>query len=144
MNTSHTIPCLPTISATCSELGTGTHSVMFTLFRPPTTGPATPITAAAVAVAKDPSMLEPTVDDDDDDDTVLGRPKTGDDAGPFITMALPGGEGFDGDEEAVFPLSLTVGLSPFPPAAAAKLAASFTRSSVNCVDADDRETAADS
>lgn len=25
-------PCLPTISATCSELGTGTHSVMFTLF----------------------------------------------------------------------------------------------------------------
>ena len=25
------IPCLPTISATCSELGTGTHSVMLTL-----------------------------------------------------------------------------------------------------------------
>lgn len=25
-------PCLPTISATCSELGTGTHSVMLTLF----------------------------------------------------------------------------------------------------------------
>lgn len=23
------LPCLPTISATCSELGTGTHSVMF-------------------------------------------------------------------------------------------------------------------
>lgn len=23
------IPCLPTISATCSELGTGTHSVIF-------------------------------------------------------------------------------------------------------------------
>ena len=26
-------PCLPTISATCSELGTGTHSVIFALFR---------------------------------------------------------------------------------------------------------------
>lgn len=25
------LPCLPTISATCSELGTGTHSVMLTL-----------------------------------------------------------------------------------------------------------------
>lgn len=25
------LPCLPTISATCSELGTGTHSVMFAL-----------------------------------------------------------------------------------------------------------------
>jgi len=28
------LPCLPTISATCSELGTGTHSVMFWLFLP--------------------------------------------------------------------------------------------------------------
>ena len=27
------LPCLPTISATCSEVGTGTHSVMFWLFR---------------------------------------------------------------------------------------------------------------
>lgn len=26
------LPCLPTISATCSELGTGTHSVVFWLF----------------------------------------------------------------------------------------------------------------
>ena len=28
------LPCLPTISATCSELGTGTHSVILLLLRP--------------------------------------------------------------------------------------------------------------
>lgn len=31
MNEIYNLPCLPTISATCSELGTGTHSVMFAL-----------------------------------------------------------------------------------------------------------------
>uniref|UniRef100_A0A6B0UJ85 Putative secreted protein n=1 Tax=Ixodes ricinus TaxID=34613 RepID=A0A6B0UJ85_IXORI len=31
-------PCLPTISATCSELGTGTHSVVFWLFFVPRVG----------------------------------------------------------------------------------------------------------
>jgi len=75
------IPCLPTISATCSELGTGTHSVMLALFLPPdviadtlmsdrillTTPPAVVATIGARLSTGDALPPPPHVDDDDID-----------------------------------------------------------------------------
>jgi len=86
------IPCLPTISATCSELGTGTHSVMLALLR------LFDELCVAVAVPNDSSAVEATigprlpVDDDDDADdgeeVTADRPRTGDDPIPFSVDGL--------------------------------------------------------
>ena len=74
-----TVPCLPTISATCSELGTGTHSVMLALFLPPAviaaaltsdrrlpTAPPAVVATMEARLSTGDAFPPPPLDDDDD------------------------------------------------------------------------------
>ena len=100
----HSLPCLPTISATCSELGTGTHSVMLALLR------LFDELCVTVVVPKDSSTVDATmgprlpVDDDEDaddgDEVTADRPSTGDDP---IHFAI---DGFD-DVDATVTLAVS-------------------------------------
>ena len=75
------IPCLPTISATCSELGTGTHSVMLALFLPldviadalisdrmPLTTPPAVVATIGARLSTGDAFPPPPQDDDGDND----------------------------------------------------------------------------
>jgi hypothetical protein len=73
------LPCLPTISATCSELGTGTHSVMLALLRfdEPPLPPCTDALETGPSAAVGPILPDDDDADEEGEHAETERPRTG-------------------------------------------------------------------